>query len=99
MSFDLEKLTMVHDEENHRFIIQLEEDYAWADYILTGDRIILTHLEVPPAYERKGIGGKLTRLVLEYSQSKNLKVISLCSYISRYISRHPEFKPLEEIMD
>ena len=99
MSINLDKLTMVHDEKNHRFIIPLEKDEAWADYIIIGERIILTHLEVPHPFERKGIGGKLTRLILEYSKANNLKVISLCSYISRFISRHPEFKPLEEVMD
>jgi predicted GNAT family acetyltransferase len=36
---------------------------------------------------------------LEYSRLNGFTVISLCSYISRYISRHPEYQSLQEVSE
>jgi predicted GNAT family acetyltransferase len=97
--FDLNNLTVLHDEVNRRFVIPLGEDEALINYSLAGDKIIFLHTEVPPAFEGKGIAAKITKEALEFARTQKLKVISLCSYISRYISRHPEYQSLQEVMD
>ena len=99
MNPELNNLKVLHDELIRRFYIPLGEDVALIDYALNKGRIIFLHTEVPPEYSGKGIAAMLTKEALEYAKSKELKVISLCSYISRYISRHPEYQPLQEVMD
>ena len=99
MSLDLKNVQVIHDEANRRFVIFLEDKEAVIEYSRAGDRIVFLHTEVPDAYAGKGIAATLTREALEYARASKLKVISLCSYISRYISRHPEYQPLQEVSD
>ena len=96
---DLNNLTVVHDEEKHRFYIPLGVVEAIIEYSIHQKKIIFLHTRVPPAYKGKGIASRLTREALEFARNRQLKVISLCSYISRYISRHPEYQPLQEVSD
>jgi predicted GNAT family acetyltransferase len=90
---------MLHDEPGNRFVIPLGELEAIINYKIAGKSIIFLHAEVPPVFEGKGIAAKMTREALEYARTNNLRVISLCSYISRFIARHPEYQPLQEVMD
>jgi len=49
---------------------------------------------VPPAFEGKGIGGKLARTGLEYAKAKGFSVVPRCPFIATYIERHPEYAGL-----
>ena len=64
------------------------------DYILTADKIYLTHTEVPKELEGKGIGSKLVKEVFDYIESEKLKMIPLCPFVKAYVQRHPEWKKL-----
>ena len=99
MDIDINKLEVRHDANSHRFFIPLGDEEAEIEYALNEGRIIFLHTGVPPAYEGRGIASKLTKEALDYAKNNGLRVISLCSYISRYISRHPEYQPLQEVKD
>lgn len=62
------------------------------EYMLVGNKIFLTHTEVPTELEGKGIGSKIVKLVLEEIESRKLKLIPLCPFVAKYISKHPEWK-------
>jgi predicted GNAT family acetyltransferase len=101
MNIDLDKdnLYVHHDGKGHRFYIPLGEVEAFIEYAINSKKIIFLHTEVPPAFKGKGIASRLTREALEFAKNNDLKVISLCSYISRFISRHPEYQTLQEVSD
>jgi predicted GNAT family acetyltransferase len=100
VNVDLIKLEVQHDEETRRFYIPLGEDEeALIEYAINKKKIIFLHTEVPPPFEGKGIASRLTKAALEFAKNNELKVISLCSYISRYISRHPEYQLLQEVSE
>lgn len=88
------EITVVHNPTHSRFEADLNGDLAVVDYRMDGNTMLVTHTGVPPAYEGRGIAGKLTRVVLDYAQSQGYHVQPLCSYTASYIRRHPEYQDL-----
>ncbi len=83
-------LTVVHNEASSRFEVHVESHIAELTYLLKEGIITFTHTGVPSALEGNGVGSMLVKAGLEYARNKNLKVESLCWFVSGYIQRHPE---------
>ncbi len=77
-----------------RFETQVDGKNCILVYRLTGEVMAVTHTEVPPELEGRGIGGALAQAALEYARDHNLKVVPLCSFVEWYIQKHPEFQNL-----
>jgi len=88
---DKDKLEVVHNPDEKRFEIQLDDDLAMVEYLLNKSNIIFTHTEVPEAYEGQGIGKILAEHVLNYAREQGYKVQPLCPFIKAYVKRHPEY--------
>jgi hypothetical protein len=67
---------------------------AFVEYTLAGDRIVLTHTEVPEALSGQGIGSKLVRGTLDALRGSGLKVVPRCGFVAAYVERHPEYRDL-----
>jgi predicted GNAT family acetyltransferase len=65
-----------------------------AYYSLAPGVMTLTHTEVPAALQGRGIGSRLVRGTLEAARAQGLTVVPRCSFVSAYLSRHPEFNDL-----
>lgn len=62
--------------------------------MISGEKIIFTHTEVPKALEGTGLGSMLAKAALNYAKDHQLKVMPLCPFMAGYIKRHPEWKEL-----
>ncbi len=82
------------DPEGKMYFFDINGLRPRIEYIRAGDRIFLTHTEVPPELEGKGIGSDLIRKTLEDVGLKGLTLIPLCPFVASYIKRHPEWKKL-----
>lgn len=91
---DTNNLEVRNNPEKRRFEIEIEGQYAIAEYILAGERIVFTHTEVPIAYEGQGLANKLAHYALEYARAHHLHVMPLCPYIAGYMKHHPEYQDL-----
>jgi predicted GNAT family acetyltransferase len=60
------------------------------EYVLKRNRIALVHTEVPPAFEGRGIAGRLAKFALDDARRRGLGVIVLCPFVRAYLERHPE---------
>ena len=81
--------------EQSRYEARLDGQLAgFAAYRLRGERIVLTHTEVDPAYEGKGVGTALARVVLDDIRRRGVIAVVQCPFISAYIRRHPEYADL-----
>ena len=49
---------------------------------------------VPEPLRRQGIASKLTQHALEYARKHKNYIIPSCSYVEKYISKHPEYADL-----
>jgi predicted GNAT family acetyltransferase len=67
---------------------------AFVAYCQDGDRIVLTHTEVPEALAGQGIGSQLIRGVLDHLRATAVTVVPLCEFVAAYIERHPEYRDM-----
>jgi predicted GNAT family acetyltransferase len=86
--------TLIDNEEKKQYEFHIEDDIARIEYIKAQGKIFVTHTEVPVKLEGKGIGSALVKQVLDDIQVKGLALVPLCPFVSAYINRHPEYKPL-----
>ena len=90
MDLNLSEVTIVHNEEAHRFETQIDGLRAFVDYRRFPDRIVFTHTEVPPPLEGKGLAAKLARTALDFARANHLRIVPLCPYVAAYIRKHTE---------
>lgn len=86
--------TISDDAAASRFELAIGDAIAFVDYRRTGAVLVLTHAEVPPALEGRGIGARLVRGVLELVRTRGERVVPRCPFVARYIERHPEYRDL-----
>ena len=91
---NLDDITIIHNEEAHRFEAIVDGQRALITYRRYPGRIVFDHTEVPEPYEGQGIAAKLTRTAMEFARTIHLLVVPLCPYVSAYIRRHPEVQDL-----
>ena len=94
MGTEAEEFKVENNEAERRFQVASGGVLAVLQYEQTGERLALTHTEVAPELEGRGLAGKLARAALEHARGQGLKVVPACSFVAAYIRRHPEYKPL-----
>ena len=77
-----------------RFEMTSGDSTAFMEYRRAGDRIVLTHTEVPEALSGRGVGSKLVCGVLDALRAEGAKVVPRCGFVAAYIGRHPEYRDL-----
>jgi predicted GNAT family acetyltransferase len=78
-----------HDSAANRFATEVDGRLCVADYRLSGAVMTMTHTFVPPPLEGRGIAAALVAEALEYARREGLRVRPACSYVARYMQRHP----------
>lgn len=86
--------TVQHDAAARRYSITLEDAEAVLDYELAGDVITFTHTFVPPAMRGRGLAEALVHRGLREARTAHRRVVPQCSYVARFIARHPEYQDL-----
>lgn len=86
--------TLVDNTERKRYEVQVEGQTAFVEYIKAKNAVYLTHTEVPPVLEGKGIGTALVGAVLQQLKDEQAKLAPLCPFVAAYLKRHPEWKTL-----
>ena len=82
------------NRERSRFELEEQGLVAFADYRLQGDRLVIPHVEAPPALRGTGTAGRLMTGLLGMVRERGLKVVAVCPYAAAFIRRHPEFQDL-----
>jgi uncharacterized protein len=54
------------------------------------EAISLTHTEIEPEFEGRGIGGTLVREALARARAEGVAVLPFCPFVRSYIERHPD---------
>jgi predicted GNAT family acetyltransferase len=75
-----------------RYEVRVDGEFAgFAQYRQREDEIVFTHLEIDPAFENRGIGGRLAKYALDEARSRSLRVVPKCPFMAAYIRSHPEY--------
>lgn len=81
-----------HNIEQQRFEVIIDNLISEVDYYIDDDGCMrVTHTEVPPELEGKGIAAAMTKALLEYAKENSITVIPVCPYTKAYIEKHPEY--------
>jgi len=83
-----------HDRVASRFVAEVDGRGSECVYRRQGDVLLMTHTEVPPALEGRGIAAALVAAALAWARQEGLRVHPLCSYVAVYMRRHPETRDL-----
>ena len=73
-----------------QFEARAEGKVAELIYRLRAGRLVLTHTEVPPTLEGRGIGGKLVAAALDRARQDGLTIVPLCPFARAWLQRHPD---------
>ncbi|TDC91274.1 N-acetyltransferase [Nonomuraea deserti] len=88
---------VVDNPTESRFEIHVDGKVAgFADYRLLPTKIVFKHTEVLPEFQGQGLAGKLVGHALRMSADTGLRLVPLCTYVARYIERHPEFQDITD---
>lgn len=77
-----------------RFELVVDGEIAAAYYRIEGDRVVLTHTEVPQALSGRGVGTRLAHGVFEIIRARRLTIVAQCPFMAKYAARHPEYSSL-----
>jgi uncharacterized protein len=91
----MDDITIADNPVAHRFELRSGAELAaYAEYNLLKEAVMFTHTEVLPAFEGRGIGGKIAAFALDDVRRRGLHVIPVCQFIAGYIRKHPEYRDL-----
>jgi predicted GNAT family acetyltransferase len=77
-----------------RFEMVSGDALAFVEYRRTGNRIVLTHTEVPEAMSGQGVGSKLMSGLLDVLRAEGAMVVPRCEFAAAFIERHPGYRSL-----
>ncbi|WP_300286096.1 GNAT family N-acetyltransferase [uncultured Alistipes sp.] len=88
----MDRYLLTDNERLKQYEFHIGEHVPKIEYIKTAGGIIyLTHTEVPPQLEGRGIGARLVAAVLADIERQGLQLVPMCSFVSSYIRRNPEW--------
>ncbi|QCX27796.1 GNAT family N-acetyltransferase [Nocardioides jishulii] len=94
MAHDI-KVTRNPDRNRYEATFDGESTVAgFVDYQETHELIVLTHTEVDPTFEGRGVANSLARAALDDVRQRGLKALVTCPFIIRWLRGHPEYREL-----
>lgn len=87
-------LEIIHNQTANRFETSIDHQTGYISYQERDGKLVYDHTIVPQALGGRGIGTALVKHALDYAHEHNKKVVPQCSFVSSYISRHPEYQDL-----
>ncbi len=73
-----------------RYELTIDGQTAFAAYALRDNLVTFTHTIVPKPLEGKGVASGLINGALADVRTSGRKILPLCSFVARYIERHPQ---------
>ena len=80
----------------NRFELALPGGIAFADYERRADRVIITHVETPPALRGQGAAGQLMQGIVAWAGAHQARLTPVCSYAVAWFDKHPQHAQLLE---
>ena len=87
-------MSIVDNTARGRFEYPVEGRTAFVNYRRANGVVTLTHAEVPPELEGRGVGSHLVRGTLDLIREQGEKVIPACSFVAAFVRRNPEYQDL-----
>jgi predicted GNAT family acetyltransferase len=79
---------VIDNADLNRFELVEQGYVAFADYRREPGRLIIPHVEAPPALRGLGTAGRLMEGVVAHAQAEGRKITPICSYAAAWLRRH-----------
>ncbi|TNH26158.1 N-acetyltransferase [Micromonospora orduensis] len=88
--------TLVEDNPaKNRFEILVDDALAgFTAYVPRGEVLVLTHTEVDPGFQGKGVASALVRGALDEIRARGGRLVPQCPFVAAFVDRHPEYADL-----
>ncbi len=83
---------LVHDDRSQRFIRHMRTSDAFVSYVWQGDRMVLTHIEVDPAFRGGGLGTRFATEVFEEIENRSHEMRLTCPFLRKVALKRPEWR-------
>ena len=85
-----------HNPGESRYEAHLDGELAgFAEYVVKGDLVFLTHTEVDDRFEGHGVGSAIARFALDDVRAQgSRRVVPRCPFIKAWIDKHPDYADL-----
>lgn len=88
-------ISISHEPARQRYELTVGGELAgFVEYRERGGALDLVHTKVLPAYEGRGLAGRLAQFALDEARRQGVQVVPSCSYIARYVERRPQLRDL-----
>lgn len=81
---------VIHRPDVGRFELTVDGHTGVADYQTQGDIWVMHHTYVPDQLRGRGVAARLVEAALRAAREAGAKIDPQCSYVARYLERHPE---------
>lgn len=85
-----DQLQVTDDAEASRFEATVDGHTGVLEYRLDGDRLVLTHTEVPDELEGRGVGSGLVRAAVDRAAAEGLTIVPVCPFARSWLEKHPD---------
>ncbi|MET8230704.1 GNAT family N-acetyltransferase [Micromonospora sp. NPDC005298] len=88
--------TLVEDNPaKNRFEILVDDALAgFVAYVPRGEALVLTHTEVDPGFQGRGVASALVRGTLDEIRARGGRLVPQCRFVAAFVDRHPEYADL-----
>ena len=73
-----------------RFEMDEAGHIVFADYRRLPDRLVIDHVEAPPALRGSGAASRLMEGLVEQARREGRKITPICGYAAAWLARRPE---------
>ena len=88
-------MTLLRDNAAaRRFEMHEDGHTVFADYRRSDGRLIIDHVEAPPALRGTGAAGRFMEALANHAQASGEKITPLCAYAATWLRRHAEYRDL-----
>lgn len=79
---------MFNNHELNRFEREENDALVFARYSVTGETLLIHHVEAAPKLRGTGAADRLMREIVAHAQNDQKKIFPLCGYASTWLRRH-----------
>ncbi len=74
--------------------METDGQVVFADYRRQDGRLIIDHVEAPPALRGTGAAGRFMEALAAYARQSGEAITPLCGYAAAWLRRHPQHRDL-----
>ncbi len=90
----MEQADVLDNPERQRFELAVDGLVAFANYRRRPGRLVITHVEAPPALRGTGAAGRLMQGVVQRALAEGARIEPVCGYARLWLQRHAEYADL-----